>query len=226
MDNYTKLSIEILQKNIDNLKKVRENEKSIKDEENKINIIDSELIEIKNDRERINNKLSKLNNYKKNHKKLVEFLLLVHAFIFVGGLIYFNLAEFSLNGSLLSLKESLVFSFMFQILILIGTIPGYYLCKKKFIDSDYTKEELDDTLKIIDEDIKSLTIKKEQKLTNIESLKLEMQTLLNQEQENIEEVSNILNARDNAINQNIMDIETFDNKLNNSFDEKKLKLEK
>ena len=115
---------------------------------------------------------------------------------------------------------------MFQILILIGTIPGYYLCKKKFIDSDYTKEELDDTLKTIDEDIKSLTIKKEQKLTNIESLKLEMQTLLNQEQENIEEVSNILNARDNAINQNIMDIETFDNKLNNSFDEKKLKLEK
>ena len=226
MDNYTKLSIEILQKNIDNLKKVRENEKSIKDEENKINIIDSELIETKNAKERINNKISKLNNYKKNHKKLVEFLLLVHAFIFVGGIIYFNLAEFSLNGSLVPLKENLFLSLLLQLVFLAATIPGYFRIKKNFKDNTYTKEELEDMIKTIDEDIKSLTIKKEQKLTNIESLKLEMQTLLNQEQENIEEVSNILNARDNAINQNIMDIETFDNKLNNNFDAMKLKLTK
>ena len=218
MDNYTKLSIDTLQENTNNLKKVREIEKNIKDEENKINIIDSEL--------RINNKLSKLNNYKKNHKKLVEVLLLVHAFALYVGLIFVNLAGVIVSGSLVPLKENLFLSLLLQLVFLAATIPGYYLCKKKFIDSDYTKEELEDMLKTINDDIKSLAIKKEQKLTNIESLKEEIQNLLNQEHTNIEEVSNILNARDNAINQNIMNIETFDNKLNTNFDEMKLKLKK
>ena len=226
MDNYTKLSIDILEENIDNLKIVRENKKSIKEEENKINIIDSELIETKNDRERICSKISKFNNYKKNHKKLVEVLLLIHAFALYVGLIFVNLAGVIVSGSLVPLKENLFLSLLLQLVFLAATIPGYFRIKKNFKDNTYTKEELEDMIKTVDEDIKTLTIKKEQKLANIESLKEEIQNLLNQEQTNIEEVSNILNARDNAINQNIMDIDTFDNKLNNNFDEMKLKLKK
>ncbi len=226
MDNYTKLSIDKLQENIENLKKISDINANLKIEEENISKIDSELIEIKNDRDRINDKIFKLNNYKKNHKKLVETLLLIHACAFVGGLIFVNLVEVTVSAGLLPLKENLFFSLLLQLVFLAATIPSYFCLKKNFKDNTYTKEELEDMIKTIDEDIKSLKIKKEQKLANIESLKEEIQNLLNQEQTNIEEVSNILNARDNAINQKIMDIDTFDNKLNSNFDTMKLKLKK
>lgn len=72
--------------------------------------------------------------------------------------------------------------------------------------------ELEVNLYKIDKEIKSLTTKKAQKLADIESLKLEIQNLLNQEQENLENVINSLNVNENTID--------------NNFDEMKLKLEK
>ncbi len=212
MDNYSKLNVDLLIENPKNLKKFREIEKNIKIEEDNIFKIDCELIKVEKDRDEVNNKIFKLKNYKKNHNKFVRFLLAIHTFIFVGGLVcFYYIASFPLIYTLL-------FSLILQLIILVGTIPNYNYYIKNLKDSTYTKEELEDKLNILEENNKTLINEKSIKLANIESLKEEIQNLLNQEQKNI--------SKDSVISQKIVDILTFDYELNNNFDEMKLKLKK